>query len=145
MDDKRNTMIDAHTVAIFGVFDGIHEGHRDFFVQAKSLGNQLVAIVARDSVVERLKNKRPSHTEIERVKAISEEPEIDLVFLGDIEDGSYKVLKEINPQIIYLGYDQTKLSASLNKAIKKGLLPKIEIIIGKPYKPEIFHTSLLNK
>ena len=39
------------TIAIFGVFDGIHDGHLFFIREAKKQGNRLVAIVARDEVV----------------------------------------------------------------------------------------------
>ena len=60
------------TVAIFGVFDGIHEGHREFIRQAKSHGQELVAIVARDSIVEKLKNKMPINREANRIESLLE-------------------------------------------------------------------------
>ncbi len=133
------------TVAIFGVFDGIHEGHREFIRQAKSHGQELVAIVARDSIVEKLKNKMPINREANRIESLLEVPEIDRVYLGDAEEGTYKILKEINPDCVYLGYDQEALSASIKKAIKVGHLSKMDIILGQPYKPEIFKSSILNK
>jgi cytidyltransferase-like protein len=132
------------TVVIFGVFDGVHEGHREFIKQARVHGDQLVAIVARDSVVEKRKGKLPLHTETLRIKALLEIPEIDLVLLGDVEEGSYHALKEANPQVVFLGYDQEALFASIKIALEKGVLSNIELIFGDPYKPEVYHSSILN-
>jgi cytidyltransferase-like protein len=138
-------MENIKTVAIFGTFDGIHEGHRDFIRQAREYGEQLVAIVARDTTVEKLKNKLPLHDEKERIKMLLEIPEIDLVLLGDVEEGTYKALMEVNPSVVYLGYDQQALSDNIKKAMKEGIVPKVELILGKPHKPESMHSSILNK
>lgn len=137
--------MDLKTVTIFGVFDGIHEGHLAFISEAKKEGDQLVAIVARDSVVEKLKNKKPINDEATRIAALLDVPDIDLVFLGDPEEGTYNILKEVKPQVIYLGYDQQNLSENIKEAIKKGILPEIEIKMGNSHKPEIFKSSILNK
>jgi FAD synthetase len=136
--------MNTKTVAIFGVFDGIHEGHREFIKQAKKHGDQLVAIVARDSTVKKLKGKIPLHTEADRIKMLLDVPEIDLVLLGDVEEGTYKTLKEANPQVVFLGYDQHTLSDSIKKALENGVLSNIELIFGTPHKPETFHSSILN-
>jgi cytidyltransferase-like protein len=133
------------TVAIFGVFDGVHEGHREFIKSAKEQGDQLVAIVARDTVVEKLKNKTPKNNEVLRIKALLEVPEIDRVYLGDVEEGTYKILREVHPDVVYLGYDQHVLNESLKKAIEEGLLPDLELLFGNAHKPEIMHSSILSK
>jgi len=133
------------TVTIFGVFDGIHDGHKSFIHEARKQGDRLIAIVARDSVVNKLKNKIPINNEVERINSLLKIEDIDIVLLGDPDQGSYKVLKEINPDIIYLGYDQQSLLNDIKKSIKNGLLPKIKLIQGEAHKPEIFHSSLLNK
>jgi len=133
------------TVAIFGVFDGIHEGHSSLIKDAKKQGNHLVAIVARDEIVKKLKGRLPKYTEVERIKSLLEVDDIDLVLLGDPEMETYNTLREVNPEIIYLGYDQKDLLNNIKKVIKKGDLPKVEIIIGESYKPELFHSSIINK
>jgi cytidyltransferase-like protein len=133
------------TVVIFGVFDGVHDGHLSFIREAKKQGNHLVAIVARDSVVEELKSKLPEYSEVERINALLEIPEIDLILLGDPKIGTYNILKEVKPNVVFLGYDQQALYENLNNAIKNGNFPEIEIVRGKPHKPEIFHSSILNK
>jgi len=132
------------TVAIFGVFDGIHEGHLSFIIEAKKEGNHLVAIVARDNIVEELKGKLPLYGEAERVNDLLKVPDIDLVLLGDPQRETYNTLKEIKPDIIYIGYDQQTLYENIDKMIKIGNLPKMKIVHGKPHKPEIFHSSILN-
>lgn len=132
------------TVVIFGVFDGVHEGHRKFIGQAKEQGAKLVAIVARDESVKRIKNKIPIHNEKDRLNTVSKIKEINLAILGDSEQGIYNILKEINPDIIFLGYDQIDLYNDLIEKIEKGFLPQIELIIGEAYQPEKFHSSILN-
>lgn len=132
------------TVVIFGVFDGIHEGHLYFIKEAKEQGNRLVVIVARDEVAKELKGRIPKHNEVERINALLEVSDVDLVLLGDREMETYNTLKEVSPGIVFLGYDQKALFDSINKMMKTGYLPKIEVIQGEPYKPEIFHSSILN-
>lgn len=146
MDDGSYRIIMINkTVAIFGVFDGIHEGHSSLIKEAKKQGNHLVAIIARDEIVKKLKGKLPKYTEVERIKSLLDVGEVDLVLLGDPEIETYNTLKEINPDVVYLGYDQKALFENINKVIKNGNLPKMEIICGEPHKPELFHSSILNK
>lgn len=133
------------TVVIFGVFDGIHDGHLVFINEAKSYGNILIAIVARDSVVFDIKNKLPKENEVQRIKNLLEIKEIDRVLLGDEEKGTYKVLQEVDPDVICLGYDQKDLEIDIKKAIKNGAIKKAEIISAKPHKPDELHSSILGE
>ncbi len=135
----------SKTILIFGVFDGIHDGHRAFIGEARLLGERLVAIVARDESVSKLKGKPPLHTEADRIKFLLEIPEIDLVLLGDKDEGTYNVVKEIKPDIIFLGYDQQSLFDSISLSIEKGILPNIKLIYGNPHEPETLHSSIINK
>lgn len=130
-------------VAIFGVFDGIHDGHTFFIKQAKLQGNHLVAIVARDEMVKNLKGKQPKFNEVERINSLLGVEDIDLVLLGDPQMETYNTLREINPDVVYLGYDQNELLNNIKKFIKTGNLPKMEIIIGEPHQPDIFHSSII--
>jgi FAD synthetase len=133
------------TVVIFGVFDGIHEGHLYLIKEAKKQGNRLVAIVARDEIVKELKGRVPKKNEVERINALLLVADVDLVLLGDPELETYNTLKEVSPSVVFIGYDQKALFDSINKMMKKGSLPKMEVIQGEPYKPEIFHSSIMNK
>ncbi len=134
----------SKTVTVFGVFDGIHEGHLAFIKEAKALGDKLVAIVARDSEVEKIKGKPPVNNEVLRINALLKVEDIDQVFLGDAEQGTYKIVQEVKPNVIFLGYDQQALYENLKEAIKKGILPEIEIIYGQAHKPEVFKSSIIN-
>jgi cytidyltransferase-like protein len=103
MDDGSYRIIMPNKkVVIFGVFDGIHEGHLAFIKEAKKQGNNLVAIVARDEMVQKLKGKIPKYNEVERINSLLEIEDIDLVRLGDLYIETYNTLMEINPDIIYL-------------------------------------------
>lgn len=99
-------------VMVFGVFDGLHEGHRAFLNFAKEHG-QLVVVVARDSVVQKLKNKTAINNENKRVEAIKKFMPQAVVMLGDEEQGSYEVIKKHKPDRIVLGFDQEALRADV--------------------------------
>ncbi|HAE36735.1 MAG: FAD synthase [Candidatus Nomurabacteria bacterium GW2011_GWF2_35_66] len=132
-------------ILIFGVFDGVHEGHLSFINEAREQGSQLVAIVTRDSMVEKMKGKLPKYNEVERIKNLLEIPEVDRVLLGDLDMGTYNILKEVAPDIVFLGYDQNELFDDLNLKIKEGYLNNIEILQGSPHKADTHHSSILNK
>ena len=106
-------MASNKTVVIFGVFDGVHDGHLTFIKNAKKQGNYLIAIIARDDMVKKLKGKFPKNNEINRRKKLSKIRDVDSVFLGDSKVETYNILRKINPDIIYLGYDQQALFDNL--------------------------------
>ena len=147
-------------VLVFGTFDGLHEGHLDFFRQALRVASlpqgklqnfkesYLIVVVARDSTVERVKKRLPKFNEQERLKKVQECGLVAEARLGNVaapgeKFDPYKVIEEVKPDIICLGYDQTHFVDTLAEELpKRGL--KIEIKRLKPYKPEQFHSSLLN-
>jgi FAD synthetase len=131
------------TAVIFGVFDGIHDGHRAFIDEANKYGDRVIAIVARDSAVEKLKGKRPAHTELERLEEIGKMIEIDESYLGDEKEGKYEVLKNLAPDIVCFGYDQEALRKDIESKIASGALPKMEILVAKPHEPDTLHSSIL--
>jgi len=46
-------------VLVFGTFDGLHEGHKNFFKQAREFGDFLVVVVGRDSTIVKTKGRPP--------------------------------------------------------------------------------------
>jgi len=66
---------------------------------------------------------------------------VDQAILGNL-DNPYTIIKEINPDIIALGYDQNSFTANLSLELKKAHLYPTVLRL-KPYKPEIYHSSLL--
>ncbi len=133
-------------VLVFGTFDGLHEGHLNFFKQAKEYGDFLVVVVARDSTVERVKKRKPKFNEQDRLKYLLTRSRewVSEARLGNEGDNPYKIIGEIKPDVICLGYDQTHFTEKLEEKIREMGL-KIEIERLKPFHPEKFHSSLLNK
>ncbi len=131
-------------VMIFGVFDGIHDGHKEFLKQAKKLGDYLIAVVARDHVVEHLKGELPKINLAERFQHLRETDNVDAVIVGDSELRKWDVLDIHRPQIVALGYDQEAIREELENYFKdKDWQPTIKMM--KAHEGGKFHTGLLNK
>lgn len=123
---------------VFGVFDGLHRGHRFFLRQAMSLCKKLVVVVASDSIVATFKKHPPKHTLSERLTAL-EKFDVHLeITPGDEQSGSWQVLKKYQPDIILLGYDQK----SLKRELQRLGLPYTTLA---PYRPDRYKTSLLTE
>ena len=130
-------------VMVFGVFDRLHEGHDAFLKQARSYGDELIAVVARDTAVRELKEKTPHQSEKERINALKENNFVAKAILGDAVQGSYEVLSASMPDMLCLGYDQDGLLSDLQKRMAQGLIRKIPVVQLKAHKPYTLHTSLL--
>lgn len=129
-------------VVVFGIFDGMHEGHRSLFAQAKAYGEELVVIVGRDSASLRLKEKKPKYSKETRRDLVSKEELVDEAVLGDEEQSSYKILEELKPDVICLGYDQANLAEDLEIWMqKKG--KNIPLHWLDAHHPEKYHSSIL--
>ena len=122
-------------VVVFGIFDGVHEGHRDLFRQAREYGDELVVIVGRDKSAILLKSKEPRYTQDERLELVKQEKLVDEAVLGDEELSSYDVLKILRPQVICIGYDQDALESDLRIWVSRNNLP-IEFHRAEPYQRE---------
>lgn len=131
-------------VVVFGIFDGVHEGHRSLFRQAKERGDELIVIVGRDSASLKWKGKESRYSEQERLTLVLKEQYVDNAVLGDQEQSTYKVLKSLNPDLICLGYDQAMLLKDLKLWLEqeKRIIP---CVVLKPYRGSVLHTSLLRK
>jgi FAD synthetase len=132
-------------VMVFGTFDHLHEGHKNFFKQAKEFGDYLVVIVGRDSTVERVKKRLPSQNENERLDAIQKAENVDYARLGNENVSPYLVIEEEKPDVICLGYDQTDFTGKLADALKEMGMEHVPIHRLKAFHPEKYHSSLLNK
>lgn len=132
------------TVMVFGTFDGVHQGHEYFLNEAKKLGDRLVVCIARDVTVERIKGRCPRRPEIERREALVEDRHVDQVVYGDRELSSYRIVEEINPDVIALGYDQTELKTDLGRWVSaRG--KSIELVDIASHHPELYKSSIVNK
>lgn len=129
-------MANRKTVLVFGTFDKLHQGHQDFFRQAKEFGSRLVVVVARDNNVARIKGRRPAEAEKARLGRVKGVSEVDEALLGEPKM-SYNIVLRVRPDIIALGYDQAVDMDKL-KVVFKG-----KVIRLKPFKPEIYKSSKL--
>lgn len=119
-----------------GTFDHFHPGHESFLKQAAALGSELYVVVARDENVERLKGRRPDHDEEERGAALKELTYVTSVRLGYPGKNLLRVVEEIAPDIIALGYDQNS-PPGLREAF-----PDCDIVVLDPHHPEKYKSSL---
>ena len=130
---------------VFGTFDGLHEGHSNFFKQSRKLSSSpfLIVSLARDKNVVKIKGKLPDLNEKKRLILLKNNSLVDKVVLSGIKDHIPHILKE-SPDIIALGYDQKAYVKNLKKDLKnKGLI--VKIVRLKPYKKHIYKTHLLKK
>jgi FAD synthetase len=111
-------------VVATGVFDIIHLGHVHFLEKAKDLGDELVVIVARDKTARKMKHD-PITPEGMRVELVQSLKPVDRAVLG-YEDDMYRIISEVRPDIIALGYDQKFDEKELGRELKKrGLTVRI--------------------
>ena len=110
-----------------GTFDLLHLGHIYYLKEAKKLGDKLAVVVATDATVRRLKHE-PVNPEQVRMELIKELGIVDEAYLGH-EDDMYKIVEEIKPDIIALGYDQIhdekKIAAELKKRNLKSKIVRL--------------------
>jgi len=129
------------TIMCFGSFDVLHPGHIYFLKRAKSLGDKLVVVIARDSTIKEVKDITPKYDEKWRVEHIRDLHIADKVMLG-YEADKYEVIEEINPDVIALGYDQDGFADKLkDEMAKRNMNPKIVRLAA--YKEEHYKSSKL--
>ena len=126
----------------FGSFDMLHKGHEAYLKEAKSYGDYLIVIVARDESIIRFKGRKPKNDENSRLGQIKKLDFVDEAVLG--RNGNiFDVLEEYSPDVICLGYDQkTVEEEKLREELEKRNL-KAKIVRAKPYKEDIYKSSKL--
>jgi FAD synthetase len=114
-----------------GVFDLIHLGHLNYLEEALKLGDELVVVVATDETVRKIKHE-PITNESIRVKLVEALKPVNKAVLG-YEDDRYKIVEELKPDIIAIGFDQEHDEEQIKADLaKKGLevqvvrLPKFD-------------------
>jgi 3,4-dihydroxy 2-butanone 4-phosphate synthase len=100
-----------------GVFDILHPGHLSFLSQARNLGDELVVVVARDPTVIRQK-RHPVNSERARREMVEALGIVDLAVLGYVSD-PMRIVQELRPDIIALGYDQAQDEKELEDTLRK--------------------------
>lgn len=100
-------------VMIFGIFDGIHKGHRDFFRAAKEYGDYLIAVVAQDHIAEHLYGKLPKVNFADRFAHLETEDEVNQIVIGEATPSILELVKRYRPDSIVLNTLQETLQEDL--------------------------------
>lgn len=96
---------DKKIVFTNGCFDILHAGHVDIFQQARNLGDALVVAVNSDISIKKIKGeKRPVVPQAQRMQVLAALEAIDYVVIFD-EENPFKIIKEIQPDILVKGGD----------------------------------------
>jgi len=98
-----------------GTFEFLHPGHLHFLSEARKLGDELVVLVARDSMIRH--KPRPIIPERQRLEMVSALRMVDRAVLGSERD-IFEPLYEIRPDVIALGYDQKFDERELTEQLK---------------------------
>jgi len=117
-----------------GTFDLLHYGHIYYLMHAKKAGGEdakLVVVVARDKTVERLKGSSPVIPEDQRRAIVESLKVVDEAILGYEDMDMARVIDDVKPDIIAVGYDQKDLEMELHRYVRERSL-NIEIVrMGK--------------
>jgi len=125
----------------FGTFDYLHAGHENFLKQARSKGDYLLIVLARDNTVQSVKGRAPLNNEKARLKNLRATGWADEVILGN-HDNKHQVILDHRPTVITLGYDQFVFTQTLQKTLIANQL-NTEIIRLDAYFPQVYRSSLL--
>ena len=105
----------------------------------------MIAAVARDAVVERLKRRRPQLDQETRRRALLENRLVDEAVLGDEVPSTYAVLDRWSPDVVCLGHDQHALKADLEAWLLDRGRSDVRIEVLEPYRADVYKTSKLNR
>jgi 3,4-dihydroxy 2-butanone 4-phosphate synthase len=123
-----------------GVFDLMHPGHLHFLRKARELGDELIVIVARDMTVQGLK-RHPIVNEKARREMVAAVKWVDAAVLG-YETDQHRIVHEVQPDIIALGYDQIPQPEKLAKELEEEGL-SVEVVRLDKLAGDIHATSQL--
>jgi cytidyltransferase-like protein len=130
-------------VFIGGGFEVIHRGHLYTISKAKSLGDVLVVVVARDRTIRERKKREPVSDENQRVVLLSSLRQVDAAILG-VEGNIYDMLEKVKPNVVALGYDQHHMESEIEREGKaRGIRLKV-VRLGSP-DPSLKTSTLLKE
>ena len=126
-----------------GVFDIIHPGHIHTLNAAKALGDVLVVAIATDRTAEKMKKRPPLHNQELRRELVNCLTMVDSAIVGH-ENDIFETVKEIKPDIIVLGYDQTHQEKFIGDGCKRINLD-VEIVRLQSPVPDLSSSEIEKK
>jgi FAD synthetase len=130
-------------IIAFGAFDPLHDGHRDFFRQARALGDHLIVIVARDSSIQKRKGRIPFQSETARLTAVQQEPLVSEARLGNEGTSPFEILSQLEFEVVALGYDQQPPEEVIRRELDARGKQSVTVVRLQPFAPEQFKSTLL--
>ncbi len=103
-------------VVATGTFDIIHPGHLFYLEESRALGDELHVIVAREQNVRH--KPKPIIPEDQRLAMVLGLKPVDHAVLGDLTD-KFRPIREIQPDIITIGFNQRFSPESLEEELMK--------------------------
>lgn len=131
-----------------GTFDLLHLGHVKYLEEAKKAGGKnakLVVIVARDKTVEASKGKKPVMPEEHRRALVESLKVVDQAVLGHEDFDMGKVITEVKPDVIAVGYDQNRIEEKVRATVEKAGFDIQIAKIQKFGKPELNSSLKIKK
>ena len=115
-------------VMAVGVFDLLHAGHLHYVEQAKSLGDELIVVVAHDDTVRKQKHEPVTNQELRRRMVEGLKP-VDKAIVGNPpSEPIFDILNIVKPDIIAIGYDQKHSRDSIKSGLDNNGWSQVEVI-----------------
>ena len=114
-------------VMAVGIFDLLHAGHLHYVEQAKSLGEELVVVIAHDETVRKQKHEPVTGQDLRRRMVEGLKP-VDMAIIGNPPGVPiFEILKHIDPDLIALGYDQKHSIDAIRKGLDQHGFEHVEV------------------
>ncbi len=114
-------------VMAVGIFDLLHAGHLHYVEQAKSLGEELVVVIAHDETVRKQKHEPVTGQDLRRRMVEGLKP-VDQAIIGNPPGVPiFEILKQIDPNLIALGYDQKHSIDAIRKGLDQHGFEHVEV------------------
>ena len=114
-------------VMAVGVFDLLHAGHLHYLEQAKSLGTELVVVVAHDDTVRSQKHEPVTSQEL-RCRMVKGLKPVDEAIVGNSPGTPiFDILNVVKPNVIALGYDQNHSIDSIRNGLDEHGFSDVEL------------------
>ena len=114
-------------VMAVGIFDLLHAGHLHYVEQAKSLGEELVVVIAHDETVRKQKHEPVTGQDLRRRMVEGLKP-VDQAIIGNPPGVPIvEILKQMDPDLIALGYDQKHSIDAIRKGLDNHGFENVEV------------------
>lgn len=101
---QSKTLANKRSVLVGGCFDLFHYGHHHFLSHAKQHGDTLIVLLESDTFIEKVKSKKPVHTQTQRAEILAALTYVDFIVLLPVMHDPNKeyqqIVHDIQPKVI---------------------------------------------